>query len=385
MKNGFRIIDSDLHVLEPGEVWDRYLDEQYRDRAPKFMGSAKTTNRNWWMVGDQAVPPWAMAEDVLGPQHFLASRNAEIYEPLTARGYDAQCALEAMDIEGIDLAIMFRTFAHMIVSIDHLDAGLATALCRAFNNWLADYCRADPARLKPAAALSLHDPEMAAEEARRAVEEKGHIAVVLLPMPVAGRYLNAPECDVLWSTAQRLGVPVAFHGTSGAVTQDFVANRFAGHPNFRTLNHAASFPLELMLALASMTAGGVLERFPNLKVAFLEGNCAWLPWWLHRLDDQWKKYGGGEPVHLSALPSEYFKRQCFIGTDVDEDLLPSVIEDIGDDNIVVSTDYPHVDGAYPHAVETFLALGGVSDASKRKILWDNCARLYNLEASVAVG
>src|SRR5438477_122288 len=89
----------------------------------------------------------------------------------------------------------------------------------------------------------------------------------------------------------------------------------------------------LRCAAPSMTAGCVLGRFPNLRMAFLEGNCSWLPWWLHRLDDQWQKYGGGEAVRLSALPSEYFKRQCWIGTDVDEDLLPTVIDDIGDDNI----------------------------------------------------
>src|SRR6266571_9081871 len=121
MKNGFRVIDSDLHVLEPREVWERYLDPRFRDRAPKYMGDSGTTRRYWWMVGDQPVPPWANAPDVVGPNAYLRSRNADIYEPLTARGYDAQCALEAMDIEGIDLAVMFRTFAHMVVSIDDLE------------------------------------------------------------------------------------------------------------------------------------------------------------------------------------------------------------------------------------------------------------------------
>lgn len=197
-------------------------------------------------------------------------------------------------------------------------------------------------------------------------------------MPVAGRYVHASECDVLWSTVQRLGVPLAFHGTSGGASNDYVSNRFAGHPNYRTLNHAASFPLELMTALAAMTAGGVLERFQDLRVGFLEGNCGWLPWWLHRLDDQWKKYGGGERVKLSALPSDYFKRQCFIGTDVDEELLPVVIDDLGDDNIVISTDYPHADGPFPHGIEIFLTREDVSQDAKRKILWDNCVRLYSL-------
>ena len=135
------------------------------------------------------------------------------------------------------------------------------------------------------------------------------------------------------------------------------------------------------MALSAMTKGGVLKRFPTLRVGFLEGNCAWLPWWLHRLDDQWEKYGGGESVRLDALPSEYFKGQCFIGTDVDETLLRVVIDEIGDDNIVMSTDYPHADGPYPNGTQTFLELPGVNIESKRKILWDNCVRLYALDAA----
>lgn len=134
-----------------------------------------------------------------------------------------------------------------------------------------------------------------------------------------------------------------------------------------------------MLALAAMITGGVLARFPRLRVGFLEGNSGWLPWWLNRLDDQWKKYGGGESIRLDGLPSEYFRRQCYIGTDVDEELLSVVIDEVGDDNIVMSTDYPHADGPFPHGTETFLNLPGVSLESKRKILWDNCVKLYGLQ------
>ena len=178
-------------------------------------------------------------------------------------------------------------------------------------------------------------------------------------------------------------MPLIFHGTSGGVSQDHASNRFRGHPNYRTLNHATAFPLELMSAMGAMLVGGVLERFPTLRVGFLEGNCGWLPWWLDRLDDQWKKYGAGESVKLSAMPSEYFLRQCFIATDVDEDLLPVVIDRIGDDNIVMSIDYPHADGPFPHGIETFLALPGVGRESKKKILWDNCRELYGFGLEAA--
>ena len=115
----------------------------------------------------------------VGPQQHLDAPTEELYRDIRGRGYDAESTLWAMDQEGIDYAVVYRTFAHVLVSIDDLEPGFAIALCRAFNDWLTDYCQADPNRLKPSAIVSLHDPELAAEEARRAVQQKGHLAVVL--------------------------------------------------------------------------------------------------------------------------------------------------------------------------------------------------------------
>ena len=382
MKDGLKVMDSDLHVIELGDVYEKHLDPRYRDKMPKYLGWGPTNFPHWEVQG-RIIPPWARLPEVVGPQKFLDAPTEAKYKDAKRRGYDAATTLAAMDAEGIDIAVVYRTFAHMVVSLDDLEPAYATAYCRAFNDWLADYCSADSRRLKPAAIVSLHDPELAAAEARRAVTEKGHVSVVMLPMPVAGRYVNAPECDVLWKEIVRLGVPVNFHGTSGGAGTDYVSNRFRGNPGFRTLNHASAFPLELMLAMGAMLVGGVCDRFPSLRVGFLEGTCGWLPWWLGRLDDQWKKYGGGEAVKLSAKPSELFQRQCFIGTEADEELLPVVVDKLGDDNLVVSVDYPHADGPFPNGVAEFLELPGVGRDSKRKILWDNCVKLYGFKPELA--
>jgi uncharacterized protein len=91
--------------------------------------------------------------------------------------------------------------------------------------------------------------------------------------------------------------------------------------------------------------------------------------------DLWARYI--EPLKMP--PSEYFRRHCYVSVDPDETVVQYTIEAIGDENIVISTDWPHDDSAYPRAIETFLQLDGVSEASKRKILWDNCARLYGIQ------
>lgn len=378
MRDGLHVMDSDLHVIETGEVYEKYIDEKYRDKMPRYLGLSPTRFPHWDVQGTM-IPPWAMSQDVVKAQAYLDKPTEHIYESVRQREFEPVSTLEAMDAEGIDVGIVYRTFAHMVVSIDGLEPEYAAAYCAAFNDWLADYCATDIGRLKAAAIVSLHDPELAAAEARRAVEDKGHVAVVLLPMPCNGRYFHAPECDVLWKEIARLNVPLAVHGTSGGASQDYASNRYRNHPNFRTLNHSAAFPMELMQAMGALIVGGVLERFPGLRVGFLEGNCGWLPWWLDRLDDQWKKYGGGEEIRLSAKPSEYFRRQCFIGTDVDEELLAVTIDKVGDDNIVMSVDYPHADGPFPNGIKEFLELPGVGRDSKRKIMWQNCLRLYDFD------
>ena len=171
-------------------------------------------------------------------------------------------------------------------------------------------------------------------------------------------------------------MPVGFHPTGQSSLRDDIARRYLDTPNGRVIGIAGRNPVELMMAFGSMAAGGVLERHPRLRCAFLEGTCGWLPWYLWRLDEAWEKFGPGSEVQISQLPSQYFFRQCFVATDADEKPLRQVIEAIGDDSIVVSTDYPHSDGLFPTAIEEFTHLEGVSDKSKAKILWDNCSRLY---------
>ena len=376
-KQGLMVLDSDLHLMEPPDMYERFLGAEFRHRAPKARRQLPG-HFAWWELEGRRIPPWTEDDAVLEANQPLDARSREVMTDGWEHGFDAPSHLRAMDHEGIDVAVLFRTVGSMLVSLDEMDPDYSLALCRAFNDWVATYCQEDPVRLKATAIVPQQAPELAASEARRAVEELGVAGIVLLPMPLNGRHASDPSFDVLWQQVEQLSVPVCFHGTSGAAGWDYLGARLAGQPGFRALSHAATFSVELMLTMGSMIMGGVLERFPGLKVAFLEGNCSWLPWWLYRLDDQWEKFGS-EAEGLALPPSEYFRRQCYLSVDPDEYLVADVVRRVGDDNLVFSTDYPHPDSAYPHAVDEMLALEGLSVESKRKILWTNCARLYGIE------
>ena len=392
-REGFLIMDSDLHLMEPEDLWARYLDEPYRANPPKFFGAQKqslapnkedkgNTDTIFGIeVQGQVIPAFANAPGAIRQSRELARRSRARhphFQVARARGFDPASTLAAMDIEGIDVAVMYGTRGRQILMHDDLAPDYAAALARAYNNWAHEYCQSHPERLRFAGQVAMHDIGLAVEEARRCVNELGAVAIIGTPNPVNGLHLHDGAVEPLWNELERLNVPIGFHPTGNSSLKDDVGRRFVGHNNYQPIAHAARGPMELMMAMASMTTGGVLERHPKLRCAFLEGTAGWLGWWLWRLDDHWEKFGPGCEQQLSMMPSEYFKRQCYIALDVDEEPAVEVIRQIGAEYFVCSTDYPHPDGAFPEAFKQFFGLP-LSDDQRRKILWENCARLYQIK------
>jgi predicted TIM-barrel fold metal-dependent hydrolase len=377
-KHGFRIFDSDIHVIEPGSLFQDHLEEPFRSRMP-VLERSELTGVDTWVIDGKRFPIWNEWPEFAQANARLMDKKAGTPAQVHAygRGFDAATTLEAMDVEGVDMTALFRTNGGTwIVGLDDLEPDYATALCRAFNNWMYEYCRADPARLKGVALLPLQAIDAAVEEATRVVRDLGFVGVTLHPEPVNGRMLYDPEVEPLWDAIEGLGVAVCLHGTSTAPGREDISRKFLRHPAARTLTHAISFPTQMMGAMGGMILSGVLERHPALRVAFLESNCSWLPWMLYRLDDQQRKY---EDSPLQAAPSDYFKRQCFVSMEADEVLVTDVIARLGDEHLVISTDYPHPDSAFPNAMDEFFSLE-LPDETKRRVLWDNTARLYGFEA-----
>ena len=345
-----RVLDADMHTMEPDDLWVRHLEPRFHARLP---------------VSSQRRPP-PPGQRQRHPHYRAAS----------AAGYDASSHLEAMAIEGIEVAVLYGTRGRHVQMRDDLDPEYADALARAQNDWTHAFCSLDPRRLRFAAQIAYHDVDLAVREVERAVGELGAVAVTGNPSPVNGRHIHDPCFEPLWQAIERLGVPVCFHPTGVWTLREDVGHRFIGHAGMHMISNAARNPMELMLAFASLVAGGVLERHPRLRCGFLEGGCGWLPWWLWRLDDTWEKFPGDADVPLSLRPSEYFMRQCYVAADAGEKHLGEVVTAIGDTNIVIASDYPHQDGLFPETVSTFAARHDIPGKSKLRMAWDNAARLY---------
>ena len=199
--------------------------------------------------------------------------------------------------------------------------------------------------------LPLHDPNEAVKEAQRAVGKLGFVGVFARPEPLRNMPWHARYFDTVWSSLEELGVPIGFHSATAAGEVPQIGDRFGDN---LLLRHVVSHPMENMLAMADTIGGGVCERHPKLKLAFLECYCGWVSFLLHRMDNAMEK--GRFPTAGKLKPSEYFQRQCWISTEHEKEL-PMIIDLVGDDKIVFSTDYPHGDSDFPDAVEEFLGDG----------------------------
>lgn len=379
MKHDFRVIDADAHVIEPDDLWSRYFDPELMHRAPRHLNRAFAIEVDGHAINTPADwEPGNTSEQTARRDERISATFAELFPRAYARGFDAVAQLADMDVEGVDLAFLYPSFGLFATASNELDPVIADATCRAYNNWLADFCRGDRDRLFGVGMLALQDPERAAAEARRVHDELGFRAVFARPNPIHGRNLDDPAYDPVWRTLSEAQMTIGLHEGGMPPLPQVGSDRLTNAEQ----KHICSHPMEQMVAAVSLIYGGVLERFPDLRVAFLEAGCGWVPFWLERMDDHYEKglvRDFGASNDLTMLPSEYFARQCFVSTDADEPMLEHVIALLGDDHIVFSTDYPHPDSKFPQSVDSFLKLDGVSDDSKRRILWDNARNLYNLD------
>ena len=386
-KNGFKVIDSDMHIIEPVDLWQRYIDSGFRGVAP--IGTANSASDLNLIHPDGRLwgrdPLRAMATGRAPGQN--SKQVEERYRPHADRGYSNEVQLEAMDVEGIDVAVIYPSRGLHALGEPDMDPTLAAAVARAYNDWLFDFCQANPQRLLGAGMISVFNIDDAVAESRRAVKELGFRSVFLRPNMVHNRPWHDPYYEPLWDELEDLGVPLGFHE---AIFTGLPQVGWQFGQNFM-LRHTFCHPVEQMLCVASFAGAGIFEHHPNLKVAFLEGNCSWLPFFLWRLDEHWEQQGDVWAPELKMAPSEYFMRQGYASVEADEEPVKYAIDWMPNKNLVFSTDYPHGDSKYPHAVDRFLRLGdsdkeqklGVSDEDKRKILWDNCADLYGIKEPVA--
>ena len=283
---------------------------------------------------------------------------------------DPKSWLRIMDEGGMETVILYPTGGLAIGWVREPD--FAVALCRAYNNFVHQEFLTVSPRLRAVALLPFQDPPEAVKELRRAVTELG-MSGAFAPAVGLRLPLGHPQFHAIYAEAERLGAMVACHATVRG-PQFFGADGFDKFVEVHTLSH----PVAQMIQLTGMIFEGVPEKYPSLRIGFMEAGCSWLPFWMDRMDEEWSKRKVEAPL-CRKKPSDYLRSgQLFFAAEGDEKSVPEVIRRLGNDIIFYASDVPHWDHDFPDNIRELARREDLSVESKRKILYENTRRLYEL-------
>jgi len=284
---------------------------------------------------------------------------------------DPELRIKDQDRDGVQAEVLFGILG---ASMRLNDAGAATEMMRIYNEWLADFCDANPDRFAGLAAIPNHDIPAAVEEIER-VAKRGRLRGLEVSNTPDMKPLYDPMWEPLWQAAHDCGLPVHFH-TIGSNRPDFdsmppLQSRQA-HAVYIT-----GFQLGMSRILMEIIYGGALETFPGLRVVIAESGIGWIPYILDRMDLEWEDQY--KDLTLTMKPSDYWRRQCKATYQSDTVGL-RLLDVLGEDNIMWGSDFPHPDGVWPDS-QTFIEneLGDLPEKTRHKIICGNAAELYGFK------
>ena len=380
-----KIIDADTHVVEPPDLWiSRVSTRRWGDKVPHVR--ADENGDPSWFVGDRAVLPVAAA--AMAGWHEYPPQYPPTLAQAERASWDPIERLKFMDNLGIYAQILYPNVAGFGGGnfTDVKEPELMLACAQAYNDWLSEYASLAPGRYIPVTALPFWDLDLSIAEMHRSLE-MGHRGIIFSQSPEAWGQpdLTDRHWDPLWAACQEAKVPVNFHIASGNITI------IPGNPqNGEHANYAAmgvQFFMGNVGAIAKLVTGGICHRFPHLNFVSVESGIGWLPFALAALDWQWKNCGvAKEHPEYELLPSEYFRRQIYGCFWFEQETALSAIEQLGADNILYETDYPHptsmsvgpASSATTPRDYVQLAFRDVPDEAMTKILSGNATRIYGL-------
>ncbi len=372
------VYDADAHVEECEETFsDKYLDPAFRSRRPQVIGN---NGQPHWLVDYQVFPrfsgPGAQSLGTptrLGDQPSIYTRmKPESIDILELR--DAKGRVEHMRTEDIDLQVIYPTLflAYNLTP----DPAFAAALCSAYNRWMADATSSQRDCLKWVAAINLSDTGLAVQEVRRA-KELGAVGV-MIGGTAGDKLLSHPSLLPFFAECEAQGLPIAIHVAWAS-------------PSFNGLFHdlysstLIPFVMPVMIGFITLVGTGILDRFPGLRIGFFEAGCQWLHFVTDRMDHRWEFVHTVRERGVPATPPgagerslEYIRRgSVFVSIEVEDKLLPQVIELVGAKQLLFGSDMPHNDRER-FSARTLRERTDISGADKETILCDSARAFYSL-------
>jgi predicted TIM-barrel fold metal-dependent hydrolase len=399
MRQGFRVIDSDTHVNPSLDVLLRYADRDLRERQDDLRpytrmvkpqrgrGDAEDVDayatlsikpvRLQRVAGEKPRPPAPVDAD----RGFLSGRTQMVTrQPVTARVAEDNAAgrLRDMDVEGRDIDFIIP--GPWAYGAPALAPHLATGLYRAYHRYMADYCAADPRRLKSMVLALGTDPAWSAQVIKEHAREDWVAAV--WPLLPEGVPVDDPDLEPIWAAANEADLPIMYHAFT------IETPYFPGYRDIwdnPAMGRCAGQTWGGQRFLSFMLMGGMLDRHPNLRVGALESGHGWLPHWLVRLTRQIDYVRGSVSPALKHTPVEYAQMgRVFCSIDLSEGvaLTKATIDVLGDHVLMFASDYPHPETIFPEHADAVIAWRReLGEAAMQKLMWENAARFFRLTST----
>ena len=284
---------------------------------------------------------------------------------------EPELRLKDQDRDGVQAEVLYGVLG----SSGRLnDPEAAVVMLQIYNDWLHDFCATHPDRLVGLANVPSHDIDAAVAEIKRAAK-RGVRGVDVANRPDMIPLWD-PVYEPLWQVAHETGIPVHFHTIGGRSPDTSKMPRIVQRRAFAA--HITNFQMHMGYMLMSLIFSGAPERYPNLKVVIGEAGLGWIPYVLDHMDLEWEDQF--KDLDLKMKPSEYWFRQFYATYQTDR-IGIKLLDDLGVDNVMWGSDFPHPDGIWPDSQEYLnRELSGVAPAVRRKITRDNAAKLYHLDA-----
>jgi predicted TIM-barrel fold metal-dependent hydrolase len=376
-----RVISADSHVIEPGDLWTQRLGDAFADRAPRV--GLHQIGPGYWLIAP-GINPFP-----LGPNIATGMSGTELsdhlesgYEGARPSGWDPVERIKDQDVDGVEAEVLYTTLGMPLFALP--DVELQRACFAVYNDWLAEFCSYSPRRLIGSALIALHDVKDAVAELERC-RKKGLRAAMISAAAPDERPYSSGDYDPFWQAAADLEMPLSLHiitargQSAGVVTADIAARAQPGALGMLYLSRYMFYPADIQVSLFTLVMGGVLERFPKLRIVSAESDIGWMPHFIFRLDHGYEKFSGVKMARLQMKPSDYLKRQMF-ATFQDDPVGASAYRFFGADNYMWASDFPHSDSTWPRSREVIRKdFAGVPEEVTRKIVFENAARLYHID------
>jgi predicted TIM-barrel fold metal-dependent hydrolase len=369
------ILSSDSHVFEPPDLWQTRIDAAFRARAPRMVRIDGA---------DQIV---IEADQILSGIGLISNAGARFDAPETISaqgrfedvhrgGYDPAQHLADMELDGVSGEVLYPSQGLFYFRV--ADGALMSAIFRAYNDWLAEFCRTDPARLKGIAMINLDDVGDGIRELERAAK-LGLAGAMISEYPLEHRRYDQPEYEPFWAAATALGMPLSLH----TATRRQGKIRGAGDKTLRDASSRATKAFYPALSMCDMIFSGVFERHPTLTLAIVEFELSWAPHILSTMDYTYRERHG-EAIYRfkdGMRPSDFFHRNVVLS--FQEDGVGIRLRDeIGVNNMMWGSDYPHSESTFPQSRKILAEiLAGVPTDEQAKIVGTTTARVYGFDVA----